>query len=101
MSILFDWDEANIAHIAEHDVLPSEAEDVITSNPLDVGYEFRKGEMRLRQVGETSTGRILLIVSTMRNQLIRVITAHETSRLLRATYLKYKKVVKDGEANHS
>jgi hypothetical protein len=28
----FDWDEANIAHIAKHDVKPHEAEEVITNN---------------------------------------------------------------------
>ena len=98
---MFDWDEANISHIAEHDVLPSETEEVITSSPLDVGFELRNGEKRIRQVGETSTGRILMVVSTMRGERIRVITAYETSRLLRATYLKYKELVKDGKENPS
>jgi uncharacterized protein len=101
MAILFDWDEANVAHIAEHNVEPIEAEEILTGNPLDVGYSVRNGEIRIRQVGETSKGRILLVVSTLRGQLTRVITAHPTSRLLRRTYMKYKELARDGKENSS
>jgi hypothetical protein len=98
---MFDWDEANIAHIAEHDVLPSEAEEVVTSNPLDLDYVIRNGELRLRQAGETSTGRILAVITTIRKGLTRVITAYPASRLLRATYLEHKELRKDGKSNPS
>jgi|SRR5208283_1373413 uncharacterized DUF497 family protein len=101
MSILFDWDNANIAHVAEHDVLSSEAEEVITNNPLDLDYEVRNGELRLRQAGETSAGRILAVITTVRNGLTRVITAYPASRSLRATYLEHKELKKDGKANSS
>lgn len=87
---MFDWDAANIAHIAEHGVLPLEAEEVIVGNPLDLDYVVRNGELRLRQAGETSAGRILAVISTSRNGCTRVITAYPASRMLRATYLKYK-----------
>ena len=30
---LFDWDDANIRHIAEHDVNPEEAEEVVLGDP--------------------------------------------------------------------
>lgn len=33
---LFDWDDANILHLAEHDVQPDEAEEVILGDPLDL-----------------------------------------------------------------
>jgi uncharacterized DUF497 family protein len=98
---MFDWDAANIAHIAEHDVLPSEAEEVITNNPLDLDYAVRNGEMRLRQAGETMGGRILAVISVFRNERTRVVTAYPAGRLLRATYLEYKELVKDGKANPS
>jgi uncharacterized DUF497 family protein len=55
MSHSFDWDEANIAHIAKHDVKPHEADEVITNNPIDLGYALRNGEGRFVQVGETLT----------------------------------------------
>jgi hypothetical protein len=98
---MFDWDEANIAHIAEHEVLPSEAEEVVANNPLDLDYVIRNGELRLRQAGETSTGRILAVITTVRNGLTRVITAYPASRLLRATYLEHKELRKDGKENPS
>lgn len=56
------------------DVLPNEAEEVITNNPLDLNYEVRNGEIRFRQVGETRLGRILAVVSTERKGLTRIIT---------------------------
>lgn len=96
--MLSDWDEANIRHIAEHGVTPSEAEEAVLNQPLDLEYTFRNGEVRLRQAGETLAGRILAIVSTVRNERIRVVTAYPASRLLRATY---HKKVKDGKENSS
>ena len=32
--IEFDWDEANIGHVARHSVLPEEAEQVILNDPV-------------------------------------------------------------------
>ena len=32
--LIFDWDAANLGHIAKHDVTPEEAEQVILGNPL-------------------------------------------------------------------
>jgi uncharacterized protein len=98
---MFDWDDANTAHIAEHGVLPKEAEEVISNSPLDLEYSIRNDEPRLRQVGETPAGRILAVVSTIRNQRIRVITAYPASRSLRATYQQHKEKVKDGKPGSS
>jgi uncharacterized DUF497 family protein len=98
---IFDWDEANIAHIAEHDVMPAEAEQVIESCPLYLDYSMQSGEIRHREVGETATGRILLVVSTTRNDRLRVITAYPPSRSLRITYLTYKESEQHGKANSS
>ena len=36
----FDWDEANIGHVARHGVLPDETEQVILNDPLDLGMEI-------------------------------------------------------------
>ena len=35
----FDWDSANIGHIARQDVTPEEAEQVILGDPLDFGFD--------------------------------------------------------------
>jgi uncharacterized protein len=101
MSLMFDWDEANIAHIAEHGVTPGEAEEVVTGGPLDLEYTIRNGEARLRQAGETSTGRILAVVTVIRNGRIRVVTAYPASRSLRATYLTHKEAERNGKENPS
>jgi uncharacterized DUF497 family protein len=98
---MFDWDDANTAHIAEHGVYPLETEEVLSNSPLDVSYEDRSGETRIRQVGETSAGRILTIISTLRGERTRVITAYPASRLLRTTYLEHKELTKDGKENSS
>lgn len=98
---MFDWDEANITHIAEHDVLPSEAEEVIANNPLALDYSSQNAETRYREVGETLSGRILVVVSTLRNEFIRVVTAYPPSRSLRLTYLKHKEYEQNGEENPS
>jgi uncharacterized DUF497 family protein len=101
MDILFDWDEANIAHIAEHDVMPAEAEQVIDNSPLYLDYSIQGGEIRHREIGETATGRILLVVSTTRMDRMRVITAYSPSRSLRNIYLTYKESEQHGKAHSS
>ncbi|MGA2249927.1 MAG: hypothetical protein ABSG47_05020 [Terracidiphilus sp.] len=42
----FDWDDANIAHLAGHDVKPEEAEQIILNRPVDLSSEIRNGEKR-------------------------------------------------------
>jgi predicted DNA binding CopG/RHH family protein/uncharacterized DUF497 family protein len=58
----FDWDSGNIDHIALHDVLPQEAEQVVENDPFDVGAILRNGETRTLHLGETDSGRVLLVV---------------------------------------
>lgn len=36
----FDWDEANVGHVARHSVLPNEAEQVILNDPADLGIDI-------------------------------------------------------------
>lgn len=87
---LFDWNTANIAHIAEHEVLPEETEGVILGDPLDVGFDVVNGEERWSYLGETNEGRILRVVITMRGERIRVLTAFEASRYQQNFYLERK-----------
>ena len=51
--IEFDWDEANIGHVARHSVLPEEAEQVILNDPVDLGMEIVEGEERYLNLGAT------------------------------------------------
>ena len=57
LDIEFDWDEANIGHVARHSVLPEEAEQVILNDPVDLGMEIVEGEERYLNLGATVQGR--------------------------------------------
>ena len=72
--LIFEWDQGNIDHIAKHGITPGEAEQVVLNNPVDLEFQVRSGEERIAQVGQTDTGRILVVVTTVRDELIRVVT---------------------------
>jgi hypothetical protein len=82
----FDWDRGNTEHIAEHGITPAEAEQVVLNDPIDLRFEVRGGEERIAQVGETDSGRILVVVTTIRNDKTRVVTAIPANRKLRMLY---------------
>jgi uncharacterized DUF497 family protein len=86
MSISFESDAANIAHIAEHDVLQHEAEEAATYKPVALPMALRNGEERFVQIGETYSGRILLVVTTPRTGMTRVVTAHDVDLSKRKFY---------------
>ncbi len=86
----FDWDKANIKHIAKHGINPEEAQQVILNDPIDLTMQLRNGEERIPQVGETDAGRILVVVTTWRGNLVRVVTAFPAKPLLRKLYAAQK-----------
>lgn len=75
---LFDWDDANRQHIANHDVEPEEAEEALL-DPRRVGAAaYNVGdERRWAYLGATELGRVLFIVFTRRSGLVRVVTARD------------------------
>lgn len=87
---VFDWDSANIDHITFHGISPEEVEQVIENNPIDVLRYLRNGEERLNQVGETDVGRVLVVVTTERDEMVRVVTAHQADRPMRKFYAQEK-----------
>jgi len=87
---LFEWDDANILHIAEHDVVPEEAEEVMLGDPLDGGFEIVDGEERWTYIGETGEARILRVVITIRGERARVVTAFEAEKHWKLLYLKQR-----------
>ncbi|HWG21808.1 MAG TPA: BrnT family toxin [Terracidiphilus sp.] len=87
----FEWDDANIGHIAQHEVTPDEAEETILSNPIEFDFEPDvEGEPRWTYVGETLASRILLVLITMRSEKIRVVTAFEPIKRIKTLYLQSK-----------
>lgn len=90
-TIQFDWDPANIGHIAEHHVTPEEAEEVLLGDPLDLDFHAEAGdEERWSYLGETSRGRILKVVIALRGDKIRVVTAFGALKQERQLYLETK-----------
>lgn len=86
----FDWDEANIGHIARHGITPDEAEEVILNDPLDLGMQIIEGEDRYLNLGSTRGGRVLLVVTTWREDRVRVITGLEPIKRLVQFYYQEK-----------
>jgi uncharacterized DUF497 family protein len=88
--VLFDWDDENRNHIAAYDVSCAEAEQVINNEPFDLEFQTANDEERFVQLGETNVGRILVVVSTWRKTLIRVITAFDAPKDMKRIYIARK-----------
>ena len=78
----FEWDKANIAHIAKHNVSPQEAEDIFfdKNNVTDEDLKHSFVEPRFLIIGRTSKKRILYQVFTIRGTKIRVISSRDINR---------------------
>jgi uncharacterized DUF497 family protein len=74
---MFEWDDGNESHIAEHGVESWEAEEAIQDRrriPFSAVYEGRRGI-----VGRTGDGRLLVVIYEQTGSLIRVVTAYDAS----------------------
>jgi uncharacterized protein len=85
----FQWDSGNTIKIWErHRVITFECEAVFFNQPLMLGEdpEHSKSESRMYCLGQTDTRRLLFIAFTIRDRLIRVISARDMSRKERRIY---------------
>jgi uncharacterized DUF497 family protein len=89
----FEWDARNIAHLKRHRVSPHEFEQVILKDPFDLEYEVADGEQRYKARGMTVQGRILVVVWTPRDGLVRPVTAYPANKRLREVFLKQRGAV--------
>jgi uncharacterized protein len=83
---VFDWDQANSAHISRHGVTRAEAEQVVLGASLPIGADERSGEDRHTELGQTAEGRLLIVVWTWRRHRIRVVTAFPANRKWRTLW---------------
>ena len=88
MAVAFDWDQANIAHVARHNVTPAEIEMVFANNPIDVDYDVAENEERWTLIGHTDAMRVLIVVFALRNESIRPVTAYEATKKTARKYLR-------------
>lgn len=85
----FQWDAGNSEKIWErHRVSQGECEEVFFNQPFLVTFDetHSQGEPRYFELGQTTAGRLVLAVFTMRGELIRVISARDMSRKEREVY---------------
>jgi uncharacterized DUF497 family protein len=83
---MFDWDDENRAHIARHGISPEEAEQVLANDPLDGGVQDYEGEDRFVEIGMTDAMRLLVVITTARGELTRVVTAFPAPPAARRFY---------------
>jgi uncharacterized DUF497 family protein len=83
------WDQANVAHIARHQVTPTEVEEVCFGSKKVV---LRARRRRYAVLGQTAAGRYLKVIVTYSTRgRSRVITAREMSMAERRYYHKLRK----------
>lgn len=86
----FDWDDGNSEkNWIKHGVSRNECEEIFFNQPLivrgDPKYSNPK-EIRFYTLGRTDTNRFLFIAFTIRNKLIRVISARDMNLKERKKY---------------
>jgi uncharacterized DUF497 family protein len=85
----FDWDEGNSKkNWIKHKVTPAECEQIFFNQPLLIkdDAQHSETEKRFLALGQTDKNRSLFIAFTLRNDLIRVISARDMSRKEREAY---------------
>jgi uncharacterized DUF497 family protein len=94
---MFIWDDWNTRHIARHNILPHEAEEVIDGDPFDLEVQIVNGEERVLSIGETKAGRVLMVVAAWveEQQAIRVVTVFEPSAAQRKEYAQWSGLKND------
>jgi hypothetical protein len=84
--MIFDWDAANVDHVARHGVTSTECEEAYCNGPLVIRRQKRKRERRRLCLEETNNGRLLTFVVTERQGRIRFVTAYPMPPQMREIY---------------
>jgi len=85
--LIFDWDKGNLEHIKKHDVVYNECEDVFYNEPIffEDKKHFEKEE-RFLAYGVSNENRLLIVVFTIRNNKLRVLSSRNQNKKERAIY---------------
>ena len=82
----FEWDTANIQHIARHSVMPAEVEEAAQLHHVITGPNNTDGEDRWILYGKTARGRYLTVIFTLRQNRFRSVTAYPMNETDRRKY---------------
>lgn len=72
-SAIFEWDDENVEHIAQHHIETDEAEAVFDNKPL----VLRSQGGKYVAYGQSDEGRYLMVVFVRKSGMIRVVTARD------------------------
>jgi uncharacterized DUF497 family protein len=82
----FDWDSHNVGHVDRHGVDPAEVEEAVGRPHVIITARDAIGEKRWKLLGTSGAGRYLVVVFTIRDQLLRPVTAHTMNHRERRIY---------------
>jgi len=85
----FQWDDGNSEkNWILHQVSQSECEQLFFNKPLIIGDDIKHSQTEKRWflLGQTDSRRLLFVVFTIRDQLIRVISARDMNKKERRFY---------------
>jgi uncharacterized DUF497 family protein len=89
---VFEWDDHNVEHIARHGVTPEEAEDALGDpRRVGAGAYSTEDEQRWAAIGATQTGRVLVVIFTVRPNGPWVITARDATEREKRRYSRGRK----------
>lgn len=88
------WDNLNVVHIARHEVIPEEVEEVCHGKPL----VLQSYKDRLVFIGPTAAGRMLAVILDPEGKgMYYPVTARPASRKERALYRQEMQVEEGGD----
>lgn len=91
-AVSFEWNQANLTHIQRHAATYNECEDIFYDQPVFF-YDDKHSqkEERFLVYGSTQSGRLLVLIFTIRQSAIRIITARDQNRKEKQAYHLNKK----------
>ena len=87
----FEWDRWNFdKSYYKHGITPSEAEEIFLDEDLKVQEDIKHSQKEKRYIafGKTIRGKVLFVVFTMREKMIRIISARIANKKKRKHYEK-------------
>jgi uncharacterized DUF497 family protein len=86
----FDWDAANVRHLANHRITRADFEQAMLHDPIVIDFADETGEERWYALGATAELRALFLVITYREERIRPITGWDADKKVRELYFRKK-----------
>lgn len=86
--LAFDWDEANVQHLALHRLKPAQIEEFFRTDPMITDHDILDGEERWTALGVTRSARALVVIFTLRDNRIRPITGWRADKRTAARFFR-------------